>query len=86
MFRALTLAHHQEVHVVIVYVQPLVSSLSAGDCPVYRLGESFLNPLAYTDFSETAGLASSINTQPAVRRNSVTNPTSQHNRGMYWSQ
>ena len=37
MFRALTLAHHQEVHVVIVYVQPLVSSLSAGDCLVHRL-------------------------------------------------
>ena len=41
------------------------------------------NPLAYTDVSETAGLASSTNTQPAVRRNSETNPTSQHNRGMY---
>jgi len=45
--------------------------------------ENFLNPLAYTDVSETAGLARSINTQPAVRRNSETNPTSQHNRGMY---
>jgi len=41
------------------------------------------NPLAYTDVPETAGLARSINTQPAVRRNSETNPTSQHNRGMY---
>ena len=30
-------AHLQEVYVVIVYVQPLVSSLSAGDCPVHRL-------------------------------------------------
>jgi len=30
-------AHHQEVYVVIVYMQPLVSSLSAGDCPVHRL-------------------------------------------------
>jgi hypothetical protein len=29
-------AHLQEVHVVIVYMQPLVSSLSAGDCPVHR--------------------------------------------------
>ena len=29
MFRALP-AHHQEVHVVIVYLQPLVSSLEAG--------------------------------------------------------
>ena len=44
------------------------------------------NPLAYTNVPETAGLARSINTQPAVRRNSETNPTSQHNRGMYWSQ
>jgi len=42
-----------------------------------------LNPLAYTDVPETAGLARSTNTQPAVRRNSETNPTSQHNRGMY---
>ena len=41
------------------------------------------NPLAYTDVPETAGLARSINTQLAVRRNSETNPTSQHNRGMY---
>ena len=42
-----------------------------------------INPLAYKDVPETAGLARSINTQPAVRRNSETNPTSQHNRGMY---
>jgi hypothetical protein len=30
-------AHLQEVFVVIVYMQPLVSSLSAGDCLVHRL-------------------------------------------------
>jgi len=30
-------AHLQEVFVVIVYMQPLVSSLSAGDCPVHQL-------------------------------------------------
>jgi len=30
-------AHPQEVYVIIVYMQPLVSSLSAGDCPVHRL-------------------------------------------------
>jgi len=30
-------AHLQEVCVVIVYMQPLVSSLPAGDCPVHRL-------------------------------------------------
>ena len=30
-------AHLQEVYVVIVYMQPLVSSLSAGDCLVHRL-------------------------------------------------
>jgi len=36
-------AHHQEVYVVIVYMQPLVLSLFAGDCPVHRLREnSFL--------------------------------------------
>ena len=33
-------AHLQEVYVVIVYVQPLVSSLSAGDCPVHQLRKS----------------------------------------------
>ena len=38
-------AHLQEVYVVIVYMQPLVSSLSAGDCLVHRLtkNQSFLN-------------------------------------------
>jgi len=36
-------AHLQEVYVIIVYMQPLVSSLSAGDCPVRRLRKnSFL--------------------------------------------
>ena len=30
-------AHLQEVYVVNVYVQSLVSSLSAGDCPVHRV-------------------------------------------------
>jgi hypothetical protein len=30
-------AHLQEVYVVTVYMQPLVSSLSTGDCPVHRL-------------------------------------------------
>jgi len=43
----------------------------------------FFNPLAYTAAFEVAGLVRSINTQLAVRRNSETNPTSQHNRGMY---
>ena len=33
-------AHLQEVYVVMVYMQPLVSSLSAGDCPVHRLRKS----------------------------------------------
>ena len=36
-------AHHQEVHVVTVYMQPLVSSLSADDCPLHRLRNNFLN-------------------------------------------
>ena len=30
-------AYLQEVYVVTVYMQPLVSSLSAGNCPVHRL-------------------------------------------------
>ena len=33
-------SHLQEVYVVIVYMQPLVSSLSVGDCPVHRLRKS----------------------------------------------
>jgi hypothetical protein len=36
-------AHLQEVYVVNVYTQPLVSSLSAGDCLVQRLRKSSLN-------------------------------------------
>jgi len=35
-------AHFQEVYIVIVHMQPLVSSLYAGDCPVYRLRKNFL--------------------------------------------
>ena len=34
-------AHLQNVYVVIVYMQPLVSSLCAGDCPVHRLRKNF---------------------------------------------
>jgi hypothetical protein len=34
-------AHLQEVCGIIVYMQPLVSSLSAGDCPVHRLRKNF---------------------------------------------
>ena len=41
MFRAYP-THFQEVYVVIVYIQPLVSSLSAGDCLVHRLRKSSL--------------------------------------------
>jgi len=36
-------AHLQEVYVVTVYMQPLVSSLSAGDCSVHRLRKFFRN-------------------------------------------
>ena len=35
-------AHLQEVYVVIVYMQPLASSLSAGDCLVHGLRKFFL--------------------------------------------
>ena len=34
-------AHLQEVYVVIVYMQPLVLSLSVGDCPVHRLRKNW---------------------------------------------
>jgi hypothetical protein len=34
-------AHLQKVYVIIVYMQPLVTSLSAGECPVHRLRKSF---------------------------------------------
>ena len=40
---------HLQVYVVIVYMQPLVSSLSAGDCTVHRLKElSFLTGAQYS--------------------------------------
>ena len=55
----------------------------AVSCAQFSNAVPAINPMAYTDICETAGLARSINTQPAVRRNSETNPTSQHNRGMY---
>jgi len=35
-------AHPQEAQVAIVYMQPLVSSLSAGDCLVHRLRKNWL--------------------------------------------
>jgi hypothetical protein len=46
MFRAYP-AHLQEVYVVIVYMQSLVTSLSAGDCLVHRLRKL---KLAITNF------------------------------------
>jgi hypothetical protein len=33
---------HLQVYVVTVYMQPLVSSLSAGDCPFHQLRKNFL--------------------------------------------
>jgi len=36
-------AYLQEVYVVTVYMQALVSLLSAGDCPVHRLRKNFLS-------------------------------------------
>jgi hypothetical protein len=36
-------AHLQEFYVIIVYMQPLVLSLSAGDCPVHRLRKKRLH-------------------------------------------
>jgi len=42
-------AHLQEFYVVIVYMQPLVSSLSAGDCLVHRLRKSQDSFSLFTD-------------------------------------
>jgi hypothetical protein len=42
-------AHLQEGYVVIVHMQPLVSSLSAGDCPVHRLRKNFSSFLTLVD-------------------------------------
>jgi hypothetical protein len=42
VFRALPSSSSEgEVYVTIVYMQPLVSLLSAGDCPVHRLRKNF---------------------------------------------
>jgi hypothetical protein len=38
------LAHLQGVYIVIVYMQPLVLSLSAGDCLVHRLSSFLTGP------------------------------------------
>jgi len=46
MFRAYP-AHIQEVYVVIVCMQSLVSSLSAGDCPVHRLRKNWSDEQGY---------------------------------------
>jgi len=45
-------AHHQEVYVIIVSMQPLVSSLSVGDSPVHRLSgaqDSHLQTVTISD-------------------------------------
>ena len=53
MFQAYP-AHLQEVHVVIVYMQSLVSSLSAGDCLVHRLTGAKDSHLQRVTIPETA--------------------------------
>jgi hypothetical protein len=45
-------AHLKEVYVVTVYMQPVVSSLSAGDCPVHRLRKK--SPFAVVVMTTTA--------------------------------
>jgi len=57
-------------------------TFKSGSLNIY-LSKLRINPLAYTAACEAVGLAGSINTQPAVRQNSETNPTSQHNRDVY---
>jgi hypothetical protein len=56
-------AHLQEVYVVIGYVQPLVLSLSAGDCLVYRLRKnSFLTGAQYSHL-QTVTIPEAAHTQ-----------------------
>ena len=58
-------AYLQKVHVVIVYVQPLVSSLSAGDCLVHRLRKFFLNRCtrqSHAESTDTRGYTYTITT------------------------
>jgi hypothetical protein len=57
-------AHLQEVYVVIVYMQPLVSSLSADDCPVHRLRKNsfFLNRCTGQSPTESDDTRDCINT------------------------
>ena len=43
MFRALPCSSSRGLRRNCIYMQPLVSSLSAGDCLVYRLRKNFLN-------------------------------------------
>jgi hypothetical protein len=43
MFRALPCSSSGTLRRNCIYMQPLVSSLSAGDCPVHRLRKNFLN-------------------------------------------
>jgi hypothetical protein len=47
-------AHLQEVHVVTVYMQPLISSLSAGDCLVHRLAGAQVGHLQRVTIPEAA--------------------------------
>jgi hypothetical protein len=48
-------AHLQEVYVVIVYMQPLVLSLSAGDCLVHRLRKNSLECVGFNDRKSRRG-------------------------------
>jgi hypothetical protein len=50
-------ARLQEVYVVIVYMQPLVSSLSAGDCLVHRLRKSYFLTGAQDSHLQTVTIA-----------------------------
>jgi hypothetical protein len=59
MFRAYP-AHLQEVHVAVVYMQPLVSSLSAGDCLVHRLRKSFFLTGAQDSHLQTVTIPEAI--------------------------
>ena len=55
-------AHLQEVYAVIVYMQPLVSSLCAGDCPVHRLRKNRCTEQSRAESDDTRSCVHTITT------------------------
>jgi len=60
-------AHLQDVYVIIVYMQPLVSSLSAGDYPGYRLRKNSFLTGAQDSHLQTVTIPEAAYTQSRSR-------------------